>query len=115
MYFPLTQFIVQSPATSNPKYVLSEFTGRLLFEKINAVQNACQLTVANYTAANFNNIATATSNPKYVLSEYTGRLLFEKINAVDAKIKNAATNTNTETWQFTLTNGTTVTKKVVLQ
>ena len=87
----------------------------MLFEKINAVENNTKLTVANYTAANFGNIATAASNPKYVLSEYTGRLLYEKINALDAKIKNATTNTNTETWQFTLTNGTTVTKKVVLQ
>ena len=84
----------------------------MLYEKILEVQNSLNLTVNNFTAANLSSIGGVSSSDKHVLSTYTGRLLYEKINAVDQKIGN--TKLNTETWTFTLVNGTTVTKKVAI-
>ena len=54
-------------------------------------------------------------NTKLALSAHQGYELKKLIDTLDAKIKSMTTNTNTETWQFTLVNGTTVSKKVVLQ
>ncbi|MBQ6664063.1 MAG: collagen-like protein [Synergistaceae bacterium] len=102
---------IKTVASSNTT-VLSAFAGRLLYEKILEVQNSLNLTVNNFTAANLSSIGGVSSSDKHVLSTYTGRLLYEKINAVDQKIGN--TKLNTETWTFTLVNGTTVTKKVAI-
>ena len=99
-------------AVSDAKNVLSTFTGRLLYERILAVDEARKLTVSNYTTITLPSIKSAVSSDKNVLSTFTGRLLYEKILEVE---KNASSPTlNTETWTFTLLNGTTVTKKVAI-
>ena len=75
--------------------------------------NACKLNVYHFTtAASLSGITNAPNSNTTVISAYTGKLLYEKINAVDQKIGN--TKLNTETWTFTLTSGTTVTKKVAI-
>ena len=60
----------------------------------------------------YNGLDKTTYQSTVALSAYQGKVLLDKINAVDQKIGN--TKLNTETWTFTLANGTTVTKKVAI-
>lgn len=97
--------IINGLASTSTTAALSAYQGKVLNDKINSVSGNIPTV--------YNGLNKTAYEASVALSAYQGKVLDDKIKALDAKIKTMTPTT--ETWQFTLTNGTKVTKKVVLQ